>query len=279
MNTLKTISLAAGVLATAASFANAQTTILWQLTAGNNVFSSDCGADEIVTIGSTGGRNYTFDASTILSSASPVSMAYAIDTGATWFANNPSKTLLVNDEVAEKLLAGTGLDISSGTNVNNIYGGGQAQTTMTLTFSNLEASKTYAFTVIFSEFSNGTTSRLNLTKGSVAATAADVNATDGTGVMTEKDFANYNYMADLTSGGALQAISTSSPIMSTNTNHAMLVNMLVTADANGQVALQTTNKGLLWAVGLSTVPEPSMFGLLAGLGALALVGARRRRSR
>lgn len=57
----------------------------------------------------------------------------------------------------------------------------------------------------------------------------------------------------------------------------------IVADANGTISFKINNKGYHSAsfnsatISGAVIPEPSAFGLLAGLGALALVGARRRR--
>ena len=57
----------------------------------------------------------------------------------------------------------------------------------------------------------------------------------------------------------------------------------LTADASGTISFTVdgidSHSAGLSAIKVSTIPEPSAFGLLAGLGALALVASRRRRSR
>ncbi|MCR5183548.1 MAG: PEP-CTERM sorting domain-containing protein [Opitutales bacterium] len=277
MNTLKTISLAAGVLATAAIFADAQTTIVWQV-ASNGGFVS--GADEVVDLNLTGGSPKSFDAQTILNETTPVNLTITIPTGKFWIqdkeAQGQTYTVAAAEAVSEQLMTATGLELKSGKPY--AYGNGAGGQPATLTFSNLAANKTYAFSFLFE--GDSASSVLSATTGTLVTSAADVKATDGSGVMTEVDFANYNFYANVTDAGEVNSIIAASNLATTGSSHKyFLANALITADAEGKVVFNATQKPWFAGIAISTVPEPSMFGLLAGLGALALVGARRRRSR
>ena len=85
-----------------------------------------------------------------------------------------------------------------------------------------------------------------------------------------KNWTNLNF-GGTTDSGYFQNVNN---VMPSNAE-AEAFSLIAAAYTVGAVA---TTEDLI-QYGISAIPEPSAFGLLAGLGALALVGARRRRSR
>ena len=136
--------------------------------------------------------------------------------------------------------------------------GGQGQNVLTVSISGLTSGTTYTLVAIIgdnaADDSDGTT--YTLTAGTlVSSTYYDMTDEDGEGVALE--------VATLT----------------VDDDNAVLIVSEVTADEDGTITYTLSSKGTLFLTAIASVPEPSAFGMLAGVGALALVAARRRRSR
>ena len=146
-----------------------------------------------------------------------------------------------------------------GISVDGIAGAAQigaGSTSTYLTFTNLTAGQTYTIAVVIAELA-GTASAFSISSGTlVSGTYYSLTDTSDTGTDFTSSFS-------ITGGSA-------------ETNAGTVVVVDVTADTNGTIQITYSNKGTIVA---AYIPEPSTFGLLAGVGALALVAARRRRTR
>lgn len=148
-----------------------------------------------------------------------------------------------------------------GISVDGIAGAAQigaGSTSTYLTFTGLTAGQTYTIAVVIAEMA-GTASAFSISSGTlVSGTYYSLTDTSDTGT-------------DFTSSFSITGSSTDSA-----DNAGTVVVVDVTADTNGTIQITYSNKGTIVA---AYIPEPSTFGLLAGVGALALVAARRRRTR
>ena len=96
-------------------------------------------------------------------------------------------------------------------------------------------------------------------------------------------YASSSWSDSATSGNSYDAVANNTP----SAHYVMLDGIKVLSD-NGTIMLRLTgnptsssaeNLKPLQFLTLTSIPEPSAFGLLAGLGALALAGTRRRRAK
>ena len=152
-------------------------------------------------------------------------------------------------DTAVSLLAEYDIDID-GRSITGIQGG-QGQNTLTVTFSGLTEGETYTVIAIVGDLA-GTASTISFTNGTlVSGTYYSATSDDSTGT------------------------SFSSSISATSAVYVVVAE--VEADSDGEIAYSVTTKGSIYLTAI--IPEPSAFGLLAGVGALALAASRRRRTR
>ena len=160
-----------------------------------------------------------------------------------------SATATTFSDSAVSLLAEYDIDID-GQSITGIEGG-QGQNTLTVTFSGLTEGETYTVIAIVGDGA-GTASTISFTNGTlVSGTYYSATSDDSTGT------------------------SFSSSISATSAVYVVVAE--VEADSDGTIAYSVTTKGVMYLAAI--IPEPSAFGLLAGVGALALAASRRRRTR
>ena len=148
--------------------------------------------------------------------------------------------------------------------------------TMSLSFNNLQANTKYIF-ALFSGFGDGTSSSFGFTHLYLSFKSGLKNGSDVdyiSGTHFKKDGS--------AEGEQFNGLYTDNAVVSLTDQHLFVwefeTGSEITKDT--RFVLYST-KGVINALSISatplSVPEPSAFGLLAGLGVLALVGARRRR--
>lgn len=175
--------------------------------------------------------------------------------------------LWTNSSAFDILKSTTGMSAETLKGIDQGVVAGWADGGFNLELTGLTAGKTYTVTFLLGTVLTGnpgssSSSNLKLTTGTfVDGVSASLTGT-GTSDIT---YGN---------GGLLASRGNSSTVD--------VYSMNVTATDEGKICFELANSGgdrdsVKSSLLLMTIPEPSMFGLLAGLGALALVAARRRR--
>ena len=131
---------------------------------------------------------------------------------------------------------------------------------------------------IFFENTDTVTFALSHTNGGdmVLSAYGDLNFDEALVTLTRSGLGSFSVAAgDAINLGGVYTTSAAQYGSYVSNDQSGLFGLLAVGYSLGSVA----SKEDLIQYGISAIPEPSAFGLLAGLGALALVGARRRRSR
>lgn len=237
---MKTIVATAALLAASAALSSA-TTLVFDLTGVGNVSSY-----------STSG--------TLLNDGLGISLSWSASSGTIY--KNVSVTYSVVNENALAELDSLGISLtyydtsSSSVTTENTgaiiapsYG---ASVTSYITLSGFTAGETYTIVAVVAAYQN--TPTVTFSTGEIVSFAYyDLSEADGSVVTSDSD--------------------TSS--LTTTASTAYLIIAEVTASADGVIAISGGSKTGFNLVAI--VPEPSAFGLLAGVGALAFAASRRRR--
>lgn len=234
---MKTTLATAALLAASAALSSA-TTLVFDLTSVGNVTSY-----------STSG--------TLLNDGLDISLAWSADSGTIYKNVGTTYSVVNTNALAELDSLGISLtyydsSASSVTTENTgviiapSYG---ASVISYITLSGFTAGETYTVVAV------------------VAAYANTPTVTFSTG-----DVVSFAYYDLSESEGTVVSNATS---LTAETTTAYLIIAEVTADSNGEIAISGTSKTGFNLVAI--VPEPSAFGLLAGVGALAFAASRRRR--
>jgi len=195
--------------------------------------------------------------------------SFSSSAGGTWnsstvynpFSNNIS-TLASNIE-AQAMFSTVGINADDISKLTDGFHTGNASGTSTFTVSGLDTNTTYVVTMLVGSVANNTKFNIKWSGG-------------------EFEGGSYAY-----ENSAKTLITTAETSLASE-NLSVVELKLKTGSENGNFTITlenggSANSGGKTAVGLfavSTIPEPSAFGLLAGLGAIALaVSRRRRRSR
>ena len=235
---MKTTIATAALLAASAALSGA-TTLVFDLTGVGNVTSY-----------STSG--------TLLNDGLDISLSWSASGDGTIYKNVGTTYSVVNTNALAELdslgISLTYYDTSSSSvttdNTGYIiapsYG---AAVTSYITLSGFTAGETYTIVAVVAAFAN--TPTVTFSTGEIVS------------------FAYYDLSEE--SGDAV----TTGTSLSTETTTAYLIIAEVTADESGTIAISGNSKTGFNLVAI--VPEPSAFGLLAGVGALAFAASRRRR--
>lgn len=173
-------------------------------------------------------------------------------------------TTLASNIYAQKNFSNAGISSSSISSITQGVGDGNGTASTT----------TYAFTGLTSN----TTYRVTLLVGGSKSGGSGVGKISwDTGTLVSGNYAYDESAQTLIASTETQLVLSS----------LSAIELLLTTDSNGAFNIKlynnsSKNSGSKTGLGLlavSSVPEPSAFGLLAGIGALALAVSRRRRSR
>ena len=219
--------------------------------------SVDGATEQTVADGAAG--DAAINVSNILGDAS-LTITRTNGVGKYWLPGSNIATI-VNGNALNALAAATGLEASALQNIGGNktgFNNGNANSKQQFAFTGLDASTDYTFSAVF--YSNG-------------EAQAVLDVTEGT-------FVSGNYGA-LTDGGSWNELAENSSqiFAGTTTFDPVAVTFTATTDASGNLTFTVDHKPGIALIGVTpaAAPEPSAFGLLAGLGALALVASRRRR--
>jgi len=281
---IKKIITTTTLLAASVALANAATVVF---TTNNG---SVTGSTEKIVLnkmgdsGSTGSNStttnntYTYTASTKFDGSNALTLAYKLSSTKCW-VEAKSLSTNTNSALTNSFSSASGLSLSDYAG-QNYYGGGGGGTTATLTFSGLKANTQYRVSFVAgARDENNTAGTLTLTTGSLFSTTegggsfyGSLSGTDTTNV-TSFDSSNGISLASVQ-----YTTDTTSTKKSVPTVASTAISVVVTSDSNGTLVFNATNKPGFALIAISdSIPEPSAFSLLAGLGALALTVSRRRR--
>ncbi|MGN0884437.1 MAG: PEP-CTERM sorting domain-containing protein [Candidatus Spyradosoma sp.] len=258
---MKNIIAITSLLAAGTALANATVLSFSENASGTTCVSIDLDSTSVTTI--VGSADFLGEYSGHLD-------IYRISGGKHWLGDVSNSATWSNESAFSILENQTGLSSDSVKALDKYLYPGWADGGIDLRLSRLTAGQTYTVTllvgtVLTGSSASGLTSQLSLTKGS---------------------FIN-GVSASLTGEGSAE-MSLSGTNLASRTSSSLydVYSMNIAADTNGEIQLKLPSaKGddgkssMKQALLLMSIPEPSAFGLLAGLGALALAAARRRRSR
>lgn len=257
---MKNIIAITSLLAAGTALANATVLSFSENASGTTCVSVDLNSTDLTTI--VGSADFLGEYSGHLD-------IYRISGGKHWLGDVSNSATWSNESAFSILENQTGLSSDSVKALDKYLFPGWADGGIDLRLSRLTAGQTYTVTllvgtVLTGSSASGLTSQLSLTKGS---------------------FIN-GVSASLTGEGSAE-MSLSGTNLASRTSSSLydVYSMNIAADTNGEIQLTLPSangdgtSSMKQALLLMSIPEPSAFGLLAGLGALALVASRRRRSR
>ena len=292
---LSKIMSTAALIAASTALASAATVVF-------TTASSVSGATEIVKLNKTGTSydgytvdsnnkevsptypmTYSYTAKTSFGD-SALSFKYAISAGKIW-TDAVSNSTNTNTALNTAFTEATGLSLSDYAG-SRFYGSGSGSSYATLTFSGLKANTEYRFSFVgaargtdSSSGDNGST-ELSITTGTLSSTTRGGGSFYGvmSGTTTTSLTAD-SATALLTNADVSTTKDTTNTFPSSSALSA--ATFVVMSDESGTVVFKAgpdKNKPGFVAIAVSDViPEPSAFGLLAGIGALALAVSRRKR--
>jgi len=180
---------------------------------------------------------------------------WKMDDGKNPFSSSIS-TLAGNSFAKEILTTGTGLQGDSISKLIQGVHNGNANTTTTFAVTGLDTNTDYTVTLLVGG-----------------------NTSDGSGGKISWDGATFNGGEYAYGGSAKTTIGKDSTELQLDNLSAVQLKFTTGADSGSfNIKLyNSTQKTGIGLLAISTIPEPSAFGLLAGLGAIALAVSRRRR--
>jgi len=286
---IKKIITTTTLLAASVALANAATVVF---TTNNE---SVTGATEKIQLSSTGNsgsagsdsnttnNTYTYTASTTkFDGSNALKLEYKVSSGKCW-ATAKSLNTNTNTTLTSAFSSASGLSLSDYAG-KTFYGSGAGETTATLTFSGLKANTQYRVSFVSgARDESNSAGTLTLTTGSLFST------TEGGGSFYGS--LSGSNTTSVSSFDSSNGISLTSVQYTTDTNSAANANektvptvastaisVVVTSSSEGKLVFNATSKPGFALIAISdSIPEPSAFSLLAGIGAIALAVSRRRR--
>jgi len=287
---IKKIITTTTLLAATAALANAATVVF------TTNSESVTGSTEKIVLNKTGNsgstgisqtttnNTYTYTASTKFDGSNALTLAYKLSSTKCW-TEAKSLSTNTNSALTNSFSSASGLSLSDYAG-QNYYGGGGGGTSATLTFSGLKANTQYRVSFVAgARDENNTAGTLTLTTGSLFSTTEGGGSFYGS--LSGTDTTNVTSF-DSSNGISLASVQYTTETSSTDTNAnakktvptvaSTAISVVVTSDSNGTLVFHATSKPGFALIAISdSIPEPSAFSLLAGLGALALTVSRRRR--
>jgi len=232
---------------------------------------------------STTNNTYTYTASsTKFDGSTTLKLEYKVSSGKCWAT---AKSLDTNTNTALTSAFSSASGLSLGDYAGQIfYGSGAGSSTATLTFSGLKAHTQYRVSFV-SGARDDNAGTLTLTTGSLFSTTegggsfyGSLSGTDTTSVSSFDSsngisLASVQYTTESSSTNATNANNKTVPTVASTA-----ISVVVTSTSEGKLVFNATNKPGFALIAISdSIPEPSAFSLLAGIGAIALAVSRRRR--
>ena len=248
------LATAALVAASSALASAASVTTFTDLTTSSTVDGVTYSDGYITVSDSTTGTLFTNGVSSSIANCALITIVLDYDAISAAAASSESGILLVNAQVSESdTTSSIGL-VANSTGIDYAWGGSQWEK------STLSSSVSWDSTYL--EVDENDYLVLTLLVNSVTA-----NSSGSTRIYTDPDGSYYWTNTSLK--------ATQYAYSAVYVNSAYVLGITVTASDTTDIA--STSTALVEAVIAASIPEPSAFGLIAGIGALALVAARRRR--
>ena len=173
------------------------------------------------------------------------------------FYNTPSSVRWNNDVLLSEISSVSGVSVEALKTITQGVGNYFTfKNPQVVTLSGLDANTEYSITTIWGPVNNSW--KLDFTQGTFVE--GHYGYVCSSGNSSDVEWEKFEELSGPSSGFKWYGVKT-----------------VVRSDGTGTISFNTSSRSEISFLSVSTIPEPSAFGLLAGLGALALTVSRRRR--